>query len=164
MDLLDRLLGHDLWTTQQLLQQCHQLSDAQWDQHFAIDHGSLRETFDHMIGNLEIWTDLLYERPAPSRDTAGQDAPEQLQARLRLAGREFAAIARTIARENRYDDVFMDTLDNPPVPKPFGGAIAHVITHNMHHRAHIMWLMEQLGLRDHIEGDLLSWETMAFGW
>lgn len=164
MDILDRLLGHDLWTTQQLLQQCRQCSDAQWDQRFAIDHGSLRETFGHMIGNLEIWTDLLYARPAPSFDATGQASPEAFQLRLRRAGRDFAAIARTVARENRYDDVFLDTLDDPPVPKTFGGAIGHVITHNMHHRAHIMWIMEQLGLRNHIEGDLLSWETMAFGW
>ena len=164
MDILDRLLGHDLWSTQQLLQQCRQLSDAQWDQHFAIDHGSLRETFDHMIGNLEIWTDLLYARSAPSIDTVGQDSPDAFQLRLGRAGRDFAAIARTIARENRYDDVFLDLLDDPPVSKTFGGTIGHVITHNMHHRAHIMWIMEQLGLDDHIEGDLLGWETMAFGW
>jgi uncharacterized damage-inducible protein DinB len=39
-----------------------------------------------------------------------------------------------------------------------------VITHNMHHRAQIMYIMEQLGLRDHIEGDILSWESTAFGW
>ncbi|MCB0080788.1 MAG: DinB family protein [Caldilineaceae bacterium] len=164
MDLLDRLLGHDVWTTQQLLQQCLQLDAAQWDQPFTIDHSSLRETFVHMIRNMEIWTDLLYERAAPSRATDGQDSPEQLQTRLRLVGREFAALARTIARENRYDDVFMDTLDDPPVPKTFGGAIGHVITHNMHHRAHIMYIMEQLGQHEHIEGDLLGWESTTFGW
>jgi len=164
MDILDRLLGHDLWTTQQLLQQCSHLSAAQWDRRFAVDHGSLRETFSHMIGNLETWTDLLYARPALSQDMGEQDSPDAFQIRLRHAGRDFAAIARTIARENRYDDVFLDTLDDPPVRKTFGGTIAHVITHNMHHRAHIMLIMEQLGLRDHIEGDLLSWETATFGW
>jgi uncharacterized damage-inducible protein DinB len=48
--------------------------------------------------------------------------------------------------------------------KTFGGAIGHVITHNMHHRAQIMFLMERTGLKDHIEGDLLSWESNSFGW
>lgn len=164
MDLLDRLLGHDLWTTQQLLRHCQTLSPAQWDQPFAIDHGSLRETFDHLISAMETWTDLLYERPVQRERGADETAPAALQQRLTLVGREFAALARTIAREGRYDDVFMDVLDQPPVPKTFGGAIAHVITHNMHHRAQIMYIMEQLGLRDHIEGDLLGWEAMAFGW
>jgi len=27
-----------------------------------------------------------------------------------------------------------------------------------------MYMMEQLGVRDHIEGDVLTWETTAFGW
>lgn len=164
MDLLDRLLGHDLWTTQQLLQHCQTLSPAQWDQPFAIDHGSLRETFDHLIRAMETWTDLLYERPVRGDRPADGSTPAAFQQRLALVGREFVALARTIAREGRYDDVFMDVLDQPPVPKTFGGAIAHVITHNMHHRAQIMYIMEQLGLRDHIEGDLLGWESMAFGW
>ena len=46
----------------------------------------------------------------------------------------------------------------------FGGAIGHVLTHNMHHRAQAMLMLEQLGLREHIEGDLLSWESAAHGW
>ena len=163
MDILDRLLGHDVWTTQQLLLQCQTLTPAQWDQPFDIDHGTLRATFVHLINAMEVWTDLLYERPVDPSTAQGEE-PAQLQQRLAHVAREFAALARAIGREQRYDDVFVDTLDQPPVPKTFGGAIAHVITHNMHHRAQLMYLMEQLGLRDHIEGDLLSWESTAFGW
>lgn len=162
MDILDRLLGHDVWTTQQLLAQCQTLSPAQWDQAFAIDHGSLRQTFVHLIAAMETWTDLLYERPVQHDRT--DETPQQLQQRLTIVAREFAALARTIAREGRYDDVFIDVLDQPPVPKTFGGAIAHVITHNMHHRGQIMYIMEQLGLQDHVEGDILSWESITFGW
>lgn len=162
MDILDRLLGHDVWTTQQLLAQCQTLTPEQWDQPFDIDHSTLRQTVVHMIEAMETWTDLLYERPV---DTSAQsEEPTQLQQRLARVARDFTARARTIAREQRYDDVFMDVLDQPPVAKTFGGAIAHVITHNMHHRAHIMYIMEQLGLREHLEGDLLSWESLAFGW
>lgn len=58
----------------------------------------------------------------------------------------------------------MDILDNPPRLKTFGGAIAHLITHGMHHRAQVMFLMEKVGLREHIEGDVLSWEASSFGW
>ena len=50
-------------------------------------------------------------------------------------------------------------LDTPPRRKTLGGAIAHVITHSMHHRAQAMIMMEQLGLTDHIEGDALTWEN-----
>ncbi len=161
MDILDRLLAHDTWTTQQLLNDCAGLSDELLDKDFDIDHRSLRETFLHMIENLETWTDLIHERPV--QDKQGRSIPE-LRQRLVDVSREFANLARKIARENRFDDSFWDILDNPPRLKTFGGAIGHVLTHNMHHRAQLMYLMEKVGIKDHIEGDLLSWESTAFGW
>jgi uncharacterized damage-inducible protein DinB len=161
MDILDRLLGHDTWTTRQLLAACQSLPDELLDREFEIDHKSLRETFIHMIDNLEVWTDLLCERPV--QEKMGSSIPELLQ-RLNSASREFSKLAHKISRENRFDDFFLDTLDTPPQLKSFGGTIGHVITHNMHHRAHIMFLMEKVGLKNHIEGDLLSWETKSSGW
>lgn len=161
MDILDRLLAHDTWTTQQLLNDCAGLSDELLDKDFDIDHRSLRGTFLHMIENLETWTDLIHERPV--QDKQGRSIPE-IRQRLVDASREFANLARKIARENRFDDSFWDILDNPPRLKTFGGAIGHVLTHNMHHRAQLMYLMEKVGIKDHIEGDLLSWESTAFGW
>ncbi|HND47837.1 MAG TPA: DinB family protein [Anaerolineales bacterium] len=161
MDILDRLIAHDTWTTQQLLKACETLSDDLLDKEFDMDHRSLRETFLHMIENLETWTDLIHERPVQEKQ--GNSIPE-LRQRLVNASREFTNLARQIGRENRFDDSFWDVLDNPPRLKTFGGAIGHVLTHNMHHRAQIMYLMEKVGLQDHIEGDLLSWESVAFGW
>jgi uncharacterized damage-inducible protein DinB len=58
----------------------------------------------------------------------------------------------------------MDTLDKPPRLKTFGGALAHLLTHSMHHRAQIMFLMEKVGLTEHVEGDVLTWESKSFGW
>ncbi len=161
MDILDRLLAHDTWTTRQLLLACQSLPDELLDKEFEIDHKSLRETFIHMIDNLEVWTDLLYERPVQQK--RGNSISE-LRRRLNSASREFSKMAHKISRENRFDDFFLDTVDMPPQLKSFGGTIGHVITHNMHHRAHIMFLMEKVGLKDHIEGDLLGWESQSSGW
>jgi len=161
MDLLDRLLAHDSWTTRQLLLACESLPDSLLDKEFDIDHKTLRETFTHMIANMEVWTDLLYERPVQYK--AGETIPELL-VRLSVASRDFTDLARKIAREGRYDDCFLDTLDNPPRKKTFGGAIGHVLTHDMHHRAQVMYLIEKVGIKEHIEGDLLSWESTSFGW
>ncbi len=161
MDILDRLIGHDTWTTRQLLTSCAGLSDELLDKEFDIDHRSLRGTFLHMIENLETWTDLIYERPVQNKNG---NSISELRQRLVNASREFANLSRRIARENRFDDSFLDILDSPPRLKTFGGAIGHVLTHNMHHRAQLMYLMEKVGLKEHIEGDLLSWESIAFGW
>ena len=44
MDLLDRLLGHDTWTTRELLARCAALTDEQLDTEFDIGHGTIRRT------------------------------------------------------------------------------------------------------------------------
>ena len=59
MDLLDRFLAHDAWTTRQLLDICAELPDEILDQEYEIGHRSLRKTFDHIIGNMEIWSALM---------------------------------------------------------------------------------------------------------
>ncbi len=161
MDILDRLLAHDTWTTRQLLLACQALPDELLDQEFDIDQQSIRKTFVHIIDNMEGWTDLLCERPV--QEKTGNTIPELLE-RLSVASRDFTNIARKVVREQRYDDCFLDTLDNPPRLKTFGGAIGHLITHSMHHRGQVMFLMERVGLKEHIEGDLLSWESTSFGW
>ena len=161
MDILDRLLAHDTWTTRQLLLACQSLPDELLDKESDIDHHSLRKTFLHIIGNMDAWTDSLCERPVQKR--TGDSVPELIE-RLSIIGRDFAHVARKIAREHRYDDCYMDTSDSPPRSKTFGGTIAHLITHRMHHRAQVMFLMERVGLQEHIEGDSLSWESKAFGW
>jgi uncharacterized damage-inducible protein DinB len=161
MDIVDRLLAHDIWTTRQLLMACKSLPDTLLDQEFDIDHGSLRKTFVHIISNIEGWTDLISERPETSRE--GSTIAGLLE-RLGLAGREFANVTRKIVREQRYDACYLAPLEQPPRLRTYGGTIAHVITHNMHHRAQVMYLMDKVGLKEHIEGDLLSWEAISFGW
>jgi uncharacterized damage-inducible protein DinB len=155
MDIMDRLLAHDTWTTRQLLLACMSLSDALLDQEFDIDHRSLRQTFVHIIRNMEVWTDLLCERPV--QNLQGNTLPELLE-RLDRVSQDFALLTSKVVRENRADESFLDVLDRPPQRKTFGGAIGHVLTHSMHHRAQVMFLMEKVGLTQHIEGDLLSWE------
>ena len=82
MDILNRLLGHDEWTTTQLLGQCVTLSPAQWQQEFDVGQGSLCETFDHLVDNVEAWTDLMLERPV--RNLKG-NTPDQLLQRWQAA-------------------------------------------------------------------------------
>ena len=74
---------------------------------------------------------------------------------------DFATLARTIADERRWDATYVDVLDDPPRSKSYGGTIAHVITHNMHHRAEIIHILTRLGLQNVLEGDVLSWEQQA---
>jgi uncharacterized damage-inducible protein DinB len=60
VDLLDRLLAHDAWTTRQLLDHCRALADDQLDRPFDIGHRTVRATFQHIIFNMEAWSALMW--------------------------------------------------------------------------------------------------------
>lgn len=156
MNTLDRFLGHDLATTREFLHICLDLTDEQMDWVFDAGWETLRKTFDHMISNIEIWTDLMMERSVQLHP--GETSARQLLDRLESSYAKFAAFARQIVREGRLDDLWTDVLDKPPAQKSFGGAIGHVITHNMHHRAEVMHMMHRLGLKNIPEGDLMGWD------
>ena len=159
MDLLDRLLGHDQWTTRQLLDHCRSLTEAQWQQPFDLGHTTLYQTFHHIIGNVEVWTDLMRARPIYARDKTS--SLEILRARHAAASADFGDLARSVRDAGRWDELWLDVADNPPRHKTYGGAIAHVLTHNHIHRGEIMHMLNHLGVPDVIEGDVLSWESQA---
>ena len=155
MDLLDRLLGHDAWTTRQLLRRAESLTDEQLDRAFDIGRGSVRATLAHIIRNMEVWTDLMAGHEVRP---AGGTSVADLVGRLDDAASGLAALARDVARRSAWDERWLDTLDTPPREKTYGGAIAHVITHSMHHRAQVLHMLRRLGVDDLPEGDVLSWE------
>lgn len=161
MDLLDRLLGHDHWTTTQLLERCRELRAEQWAQPFDLGHQTLAATFQHMIGNVRIWTDLMAARPVQHISDDPTATAETLSAQWQAVYTDFATLARGIADQGGWDATYLDVLDEPPRPKTFGGTIAHVITHNMQHRAEIIHMLTRLGLPRVLEGDVLSWEQQA---
>ncbi len=163
MDLLDRLLGHDAWTTHQLLLQCRDLTDEQLDREFDIGHRTVRATLLHVIRNVEVWSDLMTGRPvAGDQGTRRQGrSVAALITRLDRAADDLARLARAVAQRGGWDERWVDTLDRPPTEKTYGGAIAHVITHSMHHRAQLLYMLRRLGLEGLPEGDVLSWEQQA---
>jgi uncharacterized damage-inducible protein DinB len=54
LDLLDRLLEHDAWTTRRVFDLAAPLTDAQLDRNFDIGHRTVRETAGHIVRNVEV--------------------------------------------------------------------------------------------------------------
>ena len=158
LDLLDRLLEHDAWTTRRVLEFAGSLTDEQLDQDFDIGHRTVRETAQHVIGNIEVWTDLMAARPVRQTPTEGQSLVE-LRRRFEAAFRDFAQVARELRDAQRLSDTYVDVLDQPPQQKSYAGTILHVITHDHMHRAEILHMLQRLGVQGLIEGDVLSWEA-----
>ncbi len=165
MTIVERLLRHDSGTTRSLLLCAQKLSDAQLDREFDIGPRTLRRTFFHIISNMECWCDLMTGKPQrrASRDPASPQSIPALLARLDTVAAELVELGKKVVEEKKDDETFIDYLDNPPKLKPLGAGLVHVATHGMHHRAQCLYMMKQLGLKNLIEGDALSWEREYIG-
>ncbi|HLW02241.1 MAG TPA: DinB family protein [Ktedonobacterales bacterium] len=160
MDILDRYLGYEAWTFRHFLVRCREVSPTQLHQPFDIGHGTLYDTIAHSIENLEVWTDLMRERPVRELSPLPDDIDACLQ-RFDAAMADFAAYAHELAASNRLNETYLDVLDKPPTPKTFGGTILHVLTHTTVHRWEMQHILQRLGLSDLLEGDALSWDGHA---
>ena len=158
MDILERYLGYEAWTLRHMIQRCQELSTEQLHQPFDIGLRSLHKTLAHIIGNLEVWTDLMHERTVREVPPFADNAEAYLQ-RFDAAIADFAEFARQLAAEHRLNDTYIDVLDNPPKAKTFGGTVLHLLTHTTVHRWEIQHMLQRLGIDDLIEGDALSWEA-----
>lgn len=155
MDLLDRLLLHDAWTTNELLKFAASLSDEQLDREFEIGHATLRRTLRHIVHNVDVWSQLmrgLYE------EETSEESPsiESLTQRHTTAARRLAIVCKEVASRNRWNKVWIDAIDGKQ--KNYGAAISHVITHSAHHRAQVLNMLRKTGIDPLPEGDVFSWE------
>jgi len=112
-----------------------------------------------MIRNVQVWTDLMCEQPLRPRDPVEQATVAELAAIFDTSYADFAGSACRMRDAGRLDELYFDVLDEPPTQKSIGGTIAHVITHDMHHRSEILNMLGQLGVPDLPEGDVLGWES-----
>jgi uncharacterized damage-inducible protein DinB len=165
MTILERLLRHDAWTTRSLLTQSADLPDAALDREFDIGHRSLRRTFIHIVVNMECWCDLMTGAPQRCNEKGARpiDTIAALTDRLDMVAGQLLALGKSVEEEKREDEFFEDYLDEPPRRKPLGAGLVHIATHGMHHRAQCLYIMRQLGVRNLIEGDALSWERIHRG-
>ena len=163
MHALERLLRHDAWTTRSLLTLAIPLTDAQLDQEFDIGARSLRRTFVHIVSCMECWCDLMAGQQQRSGNETNRTTIADLTERLEVVAAELLALGIRVISEGREDEYFIDYLDKPPTRKPLGGALVHVATHGMHHRAQALYIMRKLGVTGLPEGDALGWEQQYLG-
>src|SRR5581483_4634281 len=161
MDLIDRLVGHDLWLTEQLLERAAALTDEQLDA--PLDPGvepldddpTIRSTLERLIHSKEVWSAAIEGRPAPAdRD----DSIAGLRRRLAAAGPAWAAIVAGIRERGDWDVAFVDALCEPPETFSYGGMVAHVLTFSAHRRTLLVGALHDLGVTDLGAGDPIAWE------
>lgn len=161
-DILTRLLGHDTWTTRQLLEHSRGLTDDQFVKRFDIGPGSVHFTFVHLIEVMLNWADRIADRERrpmsmPSEDEGIRSIDELLEL-LNDAEIALRDTATTIANDNRLDEMMSLTHEGQTWKFTRGSALAHVLTHGMHHRAQLFYMLKKLGLPASNDGDVIEWE------
>lgn len=160
MDLLDRMLGHDRWATNQLLELCRPLTDAQLDQEFDIGHRTLRETLDHMVYVIDFWTGWMDGRPV-HHDRTMQQRDRSIAAFIERHERYqegFAALARRVQDEQRLDDTF---IDHNGIRQSQGATILQLLQHHAQHRSEVRHMLERLGVTGLWDYDPQEWEHVT---
>jgi uncharacterized damage-inducible protein DinB len=159
MDILERLLDHDRWATEQVLAKTGGLPDTALDEEFDVGHRTLRETIDHIIGAREGWTALMTHTPPPDHP---DDRPIAYQEeRFARAHGAFAETALRIRDENRLDDTFPDFYG---IEATYGSAILMNILHSEGHRNECVHMLTRLGLpADELEFDYGLWDFVRRG-
>jgi AraC family transcriptional regulator len=167
MDLVDRMLEHDLWLTNRLLDGAAQLPDERLDEpvpvptdapHAWFEDGgttTVRSMLERLIYSKEIWTAALAGRDAPGR---GGTSLAELRERHDRAGAEFVGSGRDIRDRNAWDTAFVDALCNPPETFTFGGMVTHVLTWSAHRRQVLVGALGRLGAEGVGGGDPIEWE------
>lgn len=157
MDLLDRLLHHDHWTARTLLELAAGLSDEELDREFDVGLRTLRRTFDHVVWNVEAWAGAVRGEGLPERDERRSVAA--MIERLDAAYPRFAELARGVRARGAWDDRWADPDEDDHEGRTYGGTVAHLITHGMHHRCQALFMLRRLGVGGVPEGDALSAEA-----
>jgi len=161
-DILDRMLRHNAWTTQQLIESARKLTPEQYMQRFDIGPGSVHDTLLHIIDVMFGWADRIADRkrrPSLESDKAQTTrSANELIELLNAAAVALENTAKMIVDDNRMDEIMTVTYEGRMWEFTRGTALAHVLTHGMHHRAQVFNMMRKLGMPIDIDGDVIEWE------
>ncbi|MCZ6446229.1 MAG: DinB family protein [Planctomycetota bacterium] len=161
-DILNRLLGHNAWTTRQLVERARALTAEQYVQRFELGPGSVHDTLRHIISVMFGWADEIAGRPRrPSLGADGKGPIRSVDELLKLlddAAKELEKTADLIVDQGTMDEMMSVTYEGRSWEFTRGTALAHVLTHGMHHRAQLFNMMRRLGVAVDIDGDAIEWE------
>jgi len=165
MDIVDRLLGHDRWLTEKLLDRASTLPDEALDKRMFEDWNpnsvvapepTVRSMLGRIVWTRENWNASMGGKAAPESGPSGSLA--ELKRRAEASAREFDALIRDVREKEQWDVAFVDALCDPPESFTYGGAFAHYLTFQAYRRLTLIKAFQALGAEDIGLGDPLEWE------
>ncbi len=128
MSIVYILLGHDAWTTRQLLLRCRELSDEQPNRKFDFGDRSLLGAFEHVISCKESHTGLLLGRKAyeTNRDDGTIDG---MLKRLTIVAKDFSGFASKVEHEGRFNEMVTNPVNGNRRSLGGGDRTSHYTQH-----------------------------------
>jgi len=166
MDLVDRLVEHDLWLTERILRAAGELTDPVLDASVqgecagleVVAQPSIRRLLEVMVLTKEVWgAGMTGDAVALDARPSGLD---QILARWSIAAARFRAAVEDVARRDAWDQTFIRTTWDVPETFTNGQAVAHTLTFSACRTALALRLLQargvvlDLGSGDPLGGDM----------
>jgi AraC family transcriptional regulator len=159
MDLVVRILEHNVWLTDEMLRRCEGLSAQVLDRPIELSvegvdaDPTLRSLLARLVGQLEMWNAAFAGQPYISP----HDTPTVFELRRRLAvvGPEFLSQVRGVTEAGRLDEAVVCPGDQVEVYS-YGGVVAHIITYAAHRRILAAGALNDAGHTD-LDEDPVRW-------
>ncbi len=169
MDLIDRMLEHDLWLSSRILERASGLSEDDLDSDvrqgreplaFESEEPTVRSMLDRLVFTREVWVAGVAGRsnPLEARDTSIQG----LRGRLETSAEEFTLLVGGIRDRGEWDTAFVNALRDPPESFTFGGMLAHFLVFQACRRNELIQALGRFGVDDLGYGDPVDWERTMF--
>jgi AraC-like DNA-binding protein len=162
MDLMTRMIEHQIGLTGEMLERAARLTDDQLDAPIEVPIGtiddamSIRSVLGRLVGQLAQWNAAVAQRTYDWDQERGKSV-STLRRELAEEGPAFLVQVRATVDEGRLDDTFVDVPCDPPRVFTYGGMIAHVLTFAAVRRLVVLGALENLGITDLDAGDPMVW-------
>ena len=141
---LQTIFRHNLWANEHLFAICSGLSEEQLNSSVLGTYGSIYDTLEHIaIAERSYWHRLMTGKPYRSHEDAPKLTVAELQESIRLSGEGLIDIAPRVQAK----DVVEVDRDRTPYQIPCAIILTQVINHATEHRAQIMVMLTQLGIK-----------------
>jgi AraC-like DNA-binding protein len=170
MNIVERLVEHDLVDSRRLMERAQTLTSEELDAplpdpqprlFLECFQPTIRGRLAYLVGTKEAWLAAVYARRNPLEDPKRGFSTAEMLERWDKVEAEWRELARSVEAEKRWDEMFIDALCEQPMTFSFGGMIAHVLDQSARQRAELFRAFTAIGHEDVCYGDPLSWEQRS---
>lgn len=166
MDLTDRMVEHDNWLTERLLDAAAQLSGDELDEPVVLNPPSvafgerapsIRSMLNRLVLAKEMWAASISGR---NLEAEPDTSLKGMRERLAAAGDTFSKLVCDIRTRDAWDTAYVDAIREPPETNTFGAAVAHVLAWDAVRREIVAGALLAHGV-DAVSLDPITWEHGA---